>query len=481
MAKAKSADTLSSLFQISPKKLKQLGVPDLTLGIDTRLFIDPGLLESSSHSEFKNGATATYKKHFQNIIKLLKKCSGEGDVAWKAAYKQLDFPEVPGTCLGYGAGSIHGRGWGPNLRTRVLRNAREIVKIGVEDPDLFALMALFEEDMGPDRISDMTTNIVAASLIAFNERVLKQLGLKGEVFQLAGVQGEFLRNPLQAKRTPIVLLPSDILRKLPVVTDWSGVSTAAHENVQLRQRVNKEIGRVWEAKVRKDKQRIKERALASKAAFEALLESARKVPAVPYNAGEDPDGLLVWATVGQDFAKRFPVQIAKPQAQSVDEIFRVVKKIIEHFKQLVEHQGLNKDLYTATGKPRHEGVAQRLFFAVASAYCKANDIDISPEIDTGTGKIDFKFSTGFNARVLVEVKLSTNQNVLSGYTAQLEEYKRAQQTTRACYLLIDVGRMGKKDQDVIDARNAASKKGQPLSDFQIIDAIRKPPPSKLKP
>src|SRR4051812_30127938 len=39
-----------------------------------------------------------------------------------------------------------------------MTTAKQIVELGVEDPDLFVAMALFEEGVGPDRVSDMTTN-----------------------------------------------------------------------------------------------------------------------------------------------------------------------------------------------------------------------------------------------------------------------------------------------------------------------------------
>src|SRR6202008_2938636 len=95
------------------------------------------------------------------------------------------------------------------------------------------------------------------------------------------------------------------------------------------------------------------------------------------------------------------------------------------------------------GSPRPEKAAQRLFFAVAHAYCKANDIDLTPEADTGNGPVDFKMSSGFTGRVLVEIKLSTNPKVVAGYAKQLETYKEAEETTRGFYVMIDVGQMGR--------------------------------------
>ncbi|MGA3118217.1 MAG: hypothetical protein ABSF90_27795, partial [Syntrophobacteraceae bacterium] len=130
--------------------------------------------------------------------------------------------------------------------------------------------------------------------------------------------------------------------------------------------------------------------------------------------------------------------------------------------------------------PRHESTAQRLFFAVAYSYCVANNVDISPEVDTGTGQIDFKCAKGFDSKVLVEIKLSTNPRILHGYETQLEIYKKSEDTLRAFYVVIDVGRMGDKDQKLVRIKNEAAKKGQPLSELVFIDGILKPSASKRR-
>lgn len=118
---------------------------------------------------------------------------------------------------------------------------------------------------------------------------------------------------------------------------------------------------------------------------------------------------------------------------------------------------------------------------MAYAYCKANNIDVSPEIDTGNGKIDFKFSHGFGKRVLVEIKLSTNSGAASGYNTQLEIYKKSQETVHAIYLVIDVGKMGNKDTKLLKAKNDAVLRGDPVSDLDFVDGILKPSASKRKP
>jgi len=46
--------------------------------------------------------------------------------------------------------------------------------------------------------------------------------------------------------------------------------------------------------------------------------------------------------------------------------------------------------------------------------------------------------------VIVEVKLSDNKNLISGYSKQLEKYKEAEKTTKGLYVVIDIGYMKKR-------------------------------------
>jgi hypothetical protein len=80
---------------------------------------------------------------------------------------------------------------------------------------------------------------------------------------------------------------------------------------------------------------------------------------------------------------------------------------------------------------------------VAKVWCAANDVGLSPEADAGAGPVDFKFSDGGDT-VLVEIKLSTNSQVVSGYKKQLDAYMKAEGTAYGHYVLIDVGKIGEK-------------------------------------
>jgi hypothetical protein len=479
MAKVRNPTTFSAHFGVDRGELDSIGVFDPTLAVDTKLFIDPLLFRSSRHAEIHTAGVQQYRQHFERVITFLAATRRPEDVAWRSARRLLEFHELRGTCLGYGANSIAGSGFGRDLTEQLLLVGKEIVDLGIRDPDLFPAMALLEANIGADRISDMATNVALRALVAFNRRVLEQMHLQAETFDLDGVTGDFLANPFQKRRTPIILVPRDVLRKLPIARDWDGIADAAYKTEVLRRRVNEHIGEIWAAKTRRDKARLRAQALSSREAFQALLDVIHGVPHRAYDSLADPDGLVVWARMGKEYADRFPLRLLLPRpVESVDEVHGVVRKIVSRFRQLVENNGLNRELYKARGVPRHESTAQRLFFAIAHSYCEANNLDLSPEVDSGSGEIDFKLSHGFDARVLVEVKLSTNPKVVSGYRTQLDVYKKAEETTRAVYLVIDMGKMGSKHKRLLTERNAASARGQPLSDLEFVDGKIKPSASK---
>ncbi len=480
MAKITNPVLFTKHFNIDPKVLDELGVFNPLLNGDTHLFIDPLLIQGSIHREMNVGAIQTYRAFFTTVISLLAASKTKNDVAWRAAKRQFVFPEVQGTCIGYGASSIHGSAWSPRLSERVLAVAKEIVDLGIKDPDLFLVLALFEEGIGPDRISDMVTNIIIKDLIDFNNRILIELSLPLESFILNRIQVNLPRNPFESKPTPIILIPKDIMRDLPIARDWNEVCHAAWENEDLRRRVSEHVGSIWEAKTRADKDLIKSRALASNDSFMSLLDAVHAAEDIPYSFTVDKKGEVTWMHVlGDQIAVTEPLSLSLKKSPSIDDVFDVAKKIVEHYKSLIENKGLWKELW-ADGKPRPEKSAQRIFFAIADVYCKFNGIDLTPEADSGNGPVDFKFSFGYESRVLVEVKLSTNNKLVSGYEAQLEAYKAAEETFRAIYLVIDVGKMGNKDEKLIDTKNSYVNLQFPVSDIIFVDGKQQVSASKRK-
>lgn len=471
MAKIKDPVNFSTAFAIKESDVISMGIIDVILNADTNLFIDPLLLEGSRHKELSQSAHTRYREYFEMIIKLLAVSKAKGDVAWRNAKRKFQFHEISWTCLGYGS-SVRGSGFGPELIEATLTTAKEIVDLGITDVDLFMALALFEEGIGPDRISDMTTNIILLDLIAFNERVSKELSIPTFEYPVRGGKYRLPKNPRSHNEGPLLLVPKDIVRDLPIATDWSDISRVVNENKGLRDRINKDIGKVWATMSRKQKGRLKASALQSKKSFESVLEMLRQPKRIPYNTTADMQGELFWGRLLSRISDEHPMDFSKYKNAALDRdtVYEIVGEIIEQFRFLVEERDLWRELWDdKLENNRREKAVQRLFFAIAYSYCKSNDLDLTPEAETGNGPVDFKVSSGFSGKVLVEIKLSTNPQLLHGYEKQLEIYRRAELTDAAYYLVINIGHMGKKKGRLEDLRNSQIRNGHGVSKIVFIE------------
>lgn len=477
MGKIKNPATISSEFGIDIAVLDKLGVVNVLLNTDTLLFIDPLLLEGSVHKEISDGAYQSYRERFEKIIKLLSISKAVDDVPWRNAKRLFRFSEISWTCLGYGT-TVRGSGFGKDLISSTLDTASQIVALGVNDIDLFMALALFEEGIGPDRISDMTTNIILPDLISFSGRVNQALKLPAKQFKVGTKDYNLVVNPYSDQ--PLIFVPSDIVRDLPIASDWSDISRVVRENEDLRERVNGHVGEIWATMTKKDKRRLRKAALRSKEAFQQVMDMIREVEPKPYDFKSDRNGELFWTELLKKIPKDYPYDLSNYAGRKLnaDEVVEVVNKVLSQFQDLIENKGLWKELWDENGKPRKEKASQRLFFAIAYSYCKANNIDLTPEADSGNGPVDFKISQGFVSKLVVEVKLSNNRSLVHGYEKQLEVYKKADDTDLGVFLIIDVGGIGKKYSAVQKMRNDFIKEHGKASDIWYVDGNKKASASK---
>ena len=477
MAKTKNPTRFTEHFGIDRTLLDVRGAFDPILNADTPLFIDPLLLAESAHEEMRT-AYVTWRDHFISVIDLLAATRQRGDLPWRNADRLFVASEFKGTCLGYGKGSIEGSGIGPQLKERLLTTALEIVQLGIRDPRLFPLLALLEDDIGPDRISDLTARVIATHLAGFSERVLQGINVPRTKFSAPTGDRvfELPANPFvrarQNRNLPVVLVPQDVLRALPIASDWSQVDSVKSYNDALRRRINEAIGEIWATHSRRKKQENRRAFLRSRAAFESLLAAAEQIPTEHYDFESDPDGFATWLEMGRSLADTDAprVQLRERNAAAVRD---VLDQIVEHFRHVIEERGLWKNLYDSNNEPHHEHYAQRLFYAMAVWICKQSDVGIDPESDAGTGPVDFVVSRGFHARIAVELKLSTNNRVLHGYTKQLETYKGSQGTEEGLFVVVDVGGGERQIEAVQKLETDARTRGEKHSRVIVIDAKRR--------
>jgi hypothetical protein len=475
MAKLFRPRLFSQQFGINHTALQRAGLLDPFLNADTKLFIDPLLLRHSSNRLISGKGLAAFRKRMKSVIDLLIATPTNNGPAWTSALKLLDLHERRETCLGYGGRRTSGSSRPVSLKTRILTTAREIVNLGMKNPEIIGLMGILEEKVGPDTISDLTTNSIMPILEEITQKFCKAHNIPIKKFIIGRVSFNLPENPLDPGHA-FALVPKDILRELPVAADWSDIDRVIQHNAMLRDAVNKMLGNLAKASVSDKKRALKRAASTSPKSFKRFFGDMLGEHFRGYDFKEDKRAIEALREAIAQTSSKFPLKIHAPTAPNGTELKRVVDLIVAQFRQLVEHNDLSRLLWNGS-KPRSEKSSQLVFFGVADSYCKANNIDISPEVNAGGGPVDFKFASGYKGRLLVEIKLSTGA-VEHGYKTQLEVYKTAAKTNDALFLVINVGKLGKKGTKILAAQKAQRNAGYPAADIVIVDATKKPSASK---
>jgi hypothetical protein len=475
LAKVKNPILFSTHFGLKPGTLEAAGLVDPFLNVDTQLFIDPALLEKSSNDLIRGEGLAAFRKHFDDFLRLLTISEREGDAAWRAAERLLDLSEPPDNGLGYGGSRRSGSSRPDEIRDSIMRTSKEIVTLGSKDPEMLSLMGFFEENVGPDTISDFTTRAIATQLAKITEKFCHEHGVptsdnQGEnEFSLPYFKLE------DGKEKYVVLVPSDIVRELPIANDPSEIYAAVSYNQKIRDRVNAFLGDGARHSAADRKAAMRKTALESAELFDLFLKTVKNF-AKAYDPNDDLLGYHKLKEVLTSDISAFKVSKKFDLAAGPEKIAELVHETIATFKHHVEKGNLWEALW-ADGKPKKERASQLIYFAIADCFCKANNVDISPEANMGGGPIDFKFSVGYEARVLVEMKRS-NGSVRHGYEKQLEFYKEAAKTFHGIFVVIDYGDLGSKLATIQQIRAERLAAGEKASDIVVIDATPKASASK---
>lgn len=464
--------SLSKYLGVPKITLDSLGVFDPILDHDTRLFIDPLLLKHCKTPEFAS-SYADLQSRFLAIGKLLQNSKHKHDPFWNSAATRMSWHEVRGLCIGYSTSGTAGSGIGKGLRDRILETAKIIIDAGKSDPELFELVGLFEENFGPDRISDMTANIIQDDILNYSLNVYKKI-LPQDWAGIIDKRSKLPKNPFTNE--PILLVPKELLRDLPSAFEWSGADEIGVSSSELRETLNALVGCSWRALANMKKDELKKLILKYPDLMDDLVDQYASKDVKPYDFNEDKKGEYAWYQRTVDAVSENPINLSLSIHPTLDEVHELVVTICNKFKQLVENNGLNTLFYDGKSKVKNETAIQLAFYGVAEAYCEANKIMIARESNSGRGPVDFKFGSNGENSVLVEIKKSDNSHLKNGIARQLPEYMKSEKSRKAIYLILDLG----MNQRQIDNMNAVHQAiaGSNISVIYI-DGQLKPSASKL--
>jgi hypothetical protein len=87
-------------------------------------------------------------------------------------------------------------------------------------------------------------------------------------------------------------------------------------------------------------------------------------------------------------------------------------------------------------------------------------------------------SSGYKARVLIEIKLSSNTHLVKGFTEQLPAYEKSEQTQESILVILRVTESDASIREVLRLREEAVKAGRKVPEVYVIDARPTPAASK---
>lgn len=434
--------SISEHFGVSADEFLKMNLLDSTINADVNLFIDPTLFENSAHSIFRVQAREKYKQFFidlkQKALLIISLPHDKKDMAIRTVVNWICAKETAGVCLGYSLNSNNGSGVGPEAAEKILRSAISIFEQNIDDPMIFSILHLLEDGIGPDYISDLTSKIILEELCIFTSQMAQRLNIKVVEKVVIGKKTFLLpKHPLI--NGPIFLLPKDILNDLPTENNFRKIF-GSYSNVQndIKTRINEDIASIYgslnEHKLSEVKEELREYIYKSPKAISEILSHFSSISKVSYDFSNDKLGINL-ASVFDSYVNSEAYKINRDKDK-----LTIINDLIKEFKVLIDNNNyIKRELLWTKNKHKPEKAWQSIFHLFVDRVLAKNDIDLSREFQTGSGPIDFKFSQGSSFRVLIEIKLSSNNNYIDGFTKQTEKYKKCTENTkRAYYIYFDV-------------------------------------------
>jgi hypothetical protein len=194
----------------------ELDFVDVKIDGDTALFVDPAAIRRL-HGDWAHECVALVQDFFQAVIAAI---SGGDQASALRLLRGLGEPNE--TRLGLSSGRPRGRALGPDSSEHVYDalSRSEATRTGLlshlEDT------VLLVRGIGPDIISDITTNLIRGPLLDYTERAAEQAAIPLETGVASGrlwdpgtstwTEGRHARLPIAGGRT-IILVPKAIVRR----------------------------------------------------------------------------------------------------------------------------------------------------------------------------------------------------------------------------------------------------------------------------
>jgi hypothetical protein len=212
------------------------------VGVDLPLGVDPFLLFKSRDPEYRRLHDLVLEAFNSGIRALRRGARAE-------AARVFDFPEVPEIGFGYTRSGKRGSGVGTHLSELIIETLAGSVSLQERGVKHVEEMQLVSAGIGPDRISDITANVLKRFLIDYTKRQCEMWNLPmkrqvpiGHIYEPSGQGWEDSYEDLPVSPmdgAPILLVPRRFVRVLPWInyddflrTDFSAYLKAKRQSFQ---------------------------------------------------------------------------------------------------------------------------------------------------------------------------------------------------------------------------------------------------------
>lgn len=462
---------ISDYCDVDHDKVVELGILDALVYYDSPLFINPKLISKSDVPELIN-STEKIIDFYRDVIRLLKITNCD-DAYWKVLKKMFDFPEPSGIGLGTCMVSTDGRGLTGKIAENCLRVLKNIVDMGIDNPHMYKLLFLVQENVGVDRISDMIGRILYPELLQYTSNMIDKLEIKNYILDDSG-----LKRLIRPNGRDLVFVPSNILSEIPDVINCEDIQLLVDKNEEVKDAMSvffdKALNSLSDYRSI-PKEKMRKWFFDNKDFVADVLNNCSDKEAEVYDYNNDP--LAICDKF--DFIKTFVsgqdgLFISK--LTDIKSLSDLVRKLLNIYKECIENLGLNEELYyqdTKSGRKRvrREVTTHHLFIIVLEVAKVFTQYEYFFEPKVGNGNIEFVI-TNLKEKILAEFKLSSN-NLIHGYDEQLPIYIERFHATYSFYVIIRVT----KTSTSIDNFFKNRKKILDDCDVIVVDGSLKPSPS----
>lgn len=408
---------------------------DTHLTIDTPLFIDP-LLMFDVGGYWKK-AHDELIAHFVHCYSLVAKSTGNNSISGKSVHKLLSFPEPFEFGFGYTKDGTKGAGSGKKYAGHMVHSIESAIRAGLTKIEHIEEIAILNEGIGADRISDATANVLKKQFILYTQNIARRHNIPLDKHRVRNSRviledarwcNEVVELPTNPETgAPIILVPEFILSELPILNaeDWFWSDLNEELRLSLDIKVKQKI----------PKKEIVEYARRNPHLVQEWVRSqACRSDLAPYNYDADPAGLVQWDKRPAQFAHDNP--LPGRSVQTLEDFIGLIDEIIKKFDQFIKKQGGWSLLWNDDDSEKGEKAAQLAFLGFAQQYFRQFNIELDREVDFGRGPVDFKVSSGTSLRLLIEMKKLHNGKFWNGLRHQIVSYLESDGARVAWFIVL---------------------------------------------